>query len=105
VLVAVAPIAGTPRIVSAAVNITKALGFAVGVEFGEAESDAGVGRGTRSRPHRWAERLRTSGTRPARGSRRRCCGRDACRPVRLQPRIGPRPLGRRSGILADHGAR
>jgi len=43
VLVAVAPIAGTPRIVSAAVNITKALGFAVGVEFGEAESDAGLG--------------------------------------------------------------
>jgi alkylhydroperoxidase/carboxymuconolactone decarboxylase family protein YurZ len=38
VLVAVAPIVGTPRIVSAAGNITKALGFAIAVI--EAELDA-----------------------------------------------------------------
>jgi alkylhydroperoxidase/carboxymuconolactone decarboxylase family protein YurZ len=40
VLVAVAPIAGTPRIVTAAANITSALGFAVAVAVAEAEAEA-----------------------------------------------------------------
>ncbi|HEY7008364.1 MAG TPA: carboxymuconolactone decarboxylase family protein [Jatrophihabitantaceae bacterium] len=39
VLVAVAPIAGTPRIVSAAGNITKALGFAIAVAEAELEAE------------------------------------------------------------------
>ena len=43
VLVAVAPIVGTPRIVAASANITKALGFAVAVV--EAEVEAGLSAG------------------------------------------------------------
>ncbi len=42
VLIAVAPIVGTPRVVAAASDLAKALGFAIGLEIGleaEAESD------------------------------------------------------------------
>jgi alkylhydroperoxidase/carboxymuconolactone decarboxylase family protein YurZ len=39
ILVAVAPIAGTPRIVSASTNITKALGFAIAVAEAELEAE------------------------------------------------------------------
>ena len=45
VLVAVAPIAGTPRIVSAAANIAKALGFAIAVAEAEAEAELSAGLG------------------------------------------------------------
>jgi alkylhydroperoxidase/carboxymuconolactone decarboxylase family protein YurZ len=40
VLVAVAPIVGTPRVVSAAANITDALGIVVSIAEAEAEADA-----------------------------------------------------------------
>jgi hypothetical protein len=39
VLIAIAPIVGTPRIVSAAGNITKALGFAIMVAEAELEAE------------------------------------------------------------------
>src|SRR3954463_3797627 len=39
VLIAVAPIVGTPRVVSAAARITRALGFAVAVLEAELEAD------------------------------------------------------------------
>ena len=41
ILIAVAPVVGTPRIVSAAGNITRALGFAIAVAAAELEEDAG----------------------------------------------------------------
>ena len=41
VLVAVAPIAGAPRVLSAATKITEALGFTVAVAEMAAEADAG----------------------------------------------------------------
>ena len=41
ILIAVAPVVGTPRIVSAAGNITRALGFAIAVAEAELEEDAG----------------------------------------------------------------
>ena len=41
ILIAVAPVVGTPRIVSAAGNITRALGFAIAVVEAELEEDAG----------------------------------------------------------------
>jgi alkylhydroperoxidase/carboxymuconolactone decarboxylase family protein YurZ len=40
VLVAVAPIVGTPHIVTAAANITDALGFALDMAIAEAEAEA-----------------------------------------------------------------
>src|SRR6478735_1802931 len=43
VLVAVAPIVGTPRIVAAAGNITRALGFAIAVAEAEAEAELSAG--------------------------------------------------------------
>jgi alkylhydroperoxidase/carboxymuconolactone decarboxylase family protein YurZ len=39
VLVAVAPIAGTPRVFSAALNITDALGFVIAVAEADAAAD------------------------------------------------------------------
>jgi hypothetical protein len=42
ILVAVAPIVGTARVVSAAGNITRALGFAIAVSESEQGSDAGA---------------------------------------------------------------
>jgi alkylhydroperoxidase/carboxymuconolactone decarboxylase family protein YurZ len=39
VLVAVAPIVGTPRVVSAAANITEAFGFVVAIAEAEAEAE------------------------------------------------------------------
>jgi alkylhydroperoxidase/carboxymuconolactone decarboxylase family protein YurZ len=41
VLVAVAPIVGTPRIVSASAKITEALGFAIAVAEAEIEAESG----------------------------------------------------------------
>ncbi len=41
ILIAVAPVVGTPRIMSAAGNITRALGFAIAVAEAELEEDAG----------------------------------------------------------------
>jgi hypothetical protein len=40
ILIAVAPIAGTPRIVAAAGNLTMALGFAIGIEAAAAAEAA-----------------------------------------------------------------
>jgi alkylhydroperoxidase/carboxymuconolactone decarboxylase family protein YurZ len=44
VLIAVAPVVGTPRALSAATRITEALGFAIGVLEAEAEEDAANGK-------------------------------------------------------------
>jgi hypothetical protein len=41
VLIAIAPIVGTTRVVSAAGNITRALGFAIAVAEAELEAEAG----------------------------------------------------------------
>ncbi len=41
ILVAVAPVIGTPRVMSAAGNITRALGFAIAVAEAELEDEAG----------------------------------------------------------------
>jgi hypothetical protein len=43
VLVAVAPIIGTPRVLSAALKITEALGFAIAVAEAAESADAGSG--------------------------------------------------------------
>jgi alkylhydroperoxidase/carboxymuconolactone decarboxylase family protein YurZ len=41
ILIAVAPVVGTPRVVAAASNLAQALGFAIGLESGlEAEAEA-----------------------------------------------------------------
>ncbi len=48
VLVAVAPIVGTPRVVSAAGNIARALGFAIAVAEAEAEAELSAERGEES---------------------------------------------------------
>ncbi len=41
ILIAVAPVVGTPRVMSAAGNITRALGFAIAVAETELEDEAG----------------------------------------------------------------
>ncbi len=48
VLVAVAPIVGTPRVVSAAGNIARALGFAIAVAEAEAEAELSAELGEES---------------------------------------------------------
>jgi hypothetical protein len=40
ILVAIAPIVGTPQIVSASANITQALGFVIDLAVAEAEAEA-----------------------------------------------------------------
>jgi len=45
VLVAVSPIVGAPRVLSAALNITEALGFVVAIADAAAEADQAVGSG------------------------------------------------------------
>ena len=49
VLVAVAPIIGTPRVMSAAANITQAFGFVVAIAVADAEAEGGSGSGSGSR--------------------------------------------------------
>jgi len=45
VLVAVSPIVGAPRVLSAALNITEALGFVVAIADAAAEADQAAGSG------------------------------------------------------------
>ena len=83
ILVAVAPIVGTARVVSATVNIAEGLGFVIAL------AEAELGR--RRRRRNWRPRRRTKGSPLAGGVTRRM----------IQPVAPPRPI--RAAAAADAG--